>query len=177
MIRINSNSTNQPAADFSNPLGLIDTCHDKLKQHCELLLKSAKHLQEHGTDNDFQTAIKQVQRYFSTAAKLHHRDEEEDIFPLVVRSSLKMTDLVHQLKETHRQLDAGWEALMASLEKDPLESNQQEFIKRANEFVDLNLQHLEHEEQDFFPIVKHMLSSDQLNKIGKSMAERRNVAL
>ena len=46
----------ESAPDFTDPLGLLRACHQRMLDHCERLLRLADHLQDHGADSDAQQA-------------------------------------------------------------------------------------------------------------------------
>ena len=163
-------------ADFSNPLAMIHACHQRIRRFCRLLHDAGNALQQHGANQDFVTACKHIHHYFSTAGKLHHQDEENDIFPLVIRTSLKIAELIHQLKQEHQQLDQLWESLAPLLQSARNLSDPDQFIRLANDYAALAVAHLDKEEEEFLPVIQHLLSSEQLEKIGHSMALRRKLA-
>lgn len=161
------------APDFSDPLGLIHACHQRIRQHCELLEKAAHHLQQHGADMEVSKAMQQVYRYFNSAARHHHQDEEQDIFPLLVRTSLKLADVVNQLKQEHQHNDALWTQLAPLLTRPAAIDDPAAFRELAGRFCDSYRDHLRHEEEDLLPMAPHILSSEQLKKIGNAMQKRR----
>ncbi len=163
------------SADFSEPLAMLSACHQRIRHFCKLLKDAAAVLQQQGAEQEFVDACRRIHHYFSTAGKLHHKDEEKDIFPLVIRTSLKIADLVHQLKQDHQRLDQLWDRLAPLLESPRRIPDPAQFARLADDFATANIAHVDREEQDFLPIIQHLLSSAQLEKIGRSMALRRGV--
>lgn len=161
------------APDFSDPLGLLRACHQRILASCELLEKLAHYLQQNEVDAEATQAAKKIHRYFSTAAVHHHQDEEEDIFPLLIRTSLKMAGIIHALKNEHKKTDALWAQLAPLLQQPRNIEDPGAFAQLVTEFCSAYRTHLHNEEHDFLDIARHMLSSTQLQKIGKSMQERR----
>lgn len=161
------------APDFSDPLGLLRACHQRIAQHCDTLLRLADHLQAQGVDADARKAAGQVYRYFSTAARHHHQDEEQDLFPLLARQSLKLADRVHRLHRDHERMDGLWQALAPQLEKLGSIEDFAAFKAEVEAFGTAYRDHIAFEEEDVLDVAQHILSSDQLKKIGRSMAERR----
>lgn len=164
------------APDFNDPVGLLLACHKRILGHCELLEKLAAHVMEHGVDDEARKAAMQVHRYFSTAGMLHHMDEEKDVFPLLVRQSLKMADIIHSLKKDHQKMQDAWSALAPLLSRPQTIIDHPQFPGMADEFCRLYRDHIRIEEREFFSRAVHMLSSDQLKSIGKSMKDRRKPA-
>ena len=163
----------EPAPDFSDPLGLIRACHQRMLSHCELLEKLAAHLRHSGADDDARKAARQAHRYFSTSAVFHHQDEEEDLFPRIGRSSMAMADTVHRLRQDHRALDEAWAALGPMLENIAHVGDTERFAQLVAQYCDAYREHIRIEEREFLDRAQHMLSSDELRKIGKAMQERR----
>lgn len=163
----------EPAPDFSNPLGLIRACHQRMLRHLELLEKVCTHLQSDNMDQQVADAAKQVHRYFTSAAVTHHRDEEDDIFPLVVRTSLKMAQLIHGLKKDHQKLEQLWLQLEPGLGKLQSIESPEDFIQHAQEFCSAYRHHIQVEENEFLNLAQHLLSKQQLEEIGENMEERR----
>jgi hemerythrin-like domain-containing protein len=164
-------------ASFDDPLGLLRACHQRIRQHCEILLRLAEHLERSGADEDARKAAQQVHRYFSTAAKQHHQDEEVDVFPKLIRQSLKMADMIHGLKKEHAELDRLWAALEPQLRRLPARDDAAEFTRLAQELDAVYRRHMAVEENQFLDQAQHMLSRQQLGDIGRAMAERRGVKM
>ena len=61
---------------FDDPIGLLRACHEKMLAHCDLL---AALLDKDTLDDEAREAARNLVRYFSQSAPLHHRDEEEDL--------------------------------------------------------------------------------------------------
>jgi len=169
-----SNPFPEAAPDFSDPLGLLRACHERVLAHCAMLEAFAARLGGE-LDGDAVQAAKAVQRYFATAAKLHHQDEEEDLFPFLVRQSLKLAQLVHELKQDHRRLDALWAQLESRLAWPKNIGDVDGFRAAAAEFIEINRRHVQRENAELLEVAQHIFSSKQLAEIGRSMAKRRNV--
>ena len=163
----------EAAPDFDDPLGLLRACHQRMLGHCEILEKLARHMELSGVDKDALAAARKVHTYFSTAAVLHHQDEEQDLFPLLVRSTLKMAELIHGLKQDHERLDQAWRDIAPMLAQPSHIGDPQQFTVLANNFAELYRDHIAKENEELLDRAQHMLSSEQLKKIGKAMKERR----
>jgi hemerythrin-like domain-containing protein len=162
---------------FDEPLALLRACHEKILAHCDLLEGLIAHMAGAGPDSEARKTAEKITRYFSTSARLHHRDEEEDLFPRLNRQSLKIAELVYALKNEHEQLETLWETLSPELKKLPGEGFSGEFTRTAADFCSLYKRHIEHENMEFLPLAANSLSQQELVAIGESMAERRGVSL
>jgi hemerythrin-like domain-containing protein len=170
-------SVNEQAPDFSNPLGLLSACHNRILQHCDLLQRLLDHIGANGIDDDTRKAAQQVVRYFSTAGKLHHEDEEQDLFPRLVRTSLEMAELIHGLEQDHERLDDLWAELSVMLDRPAAIDDLDKFASLAQEFISANREHVNRENNDLLSIAPHMISEKDQKKIGAAMAERRGVSI
>ncbi|SCZ51919.1 hemerythrin domain-containing protein [Thiohalomonas denitrificans] len=161
------------APDFKDPLGLLRACHDRILSHCETLERLVAHLRDKGVDADARKAAGKVHRYFSTAGKHHHEDEEKDLFPLLSQVSLKLADAVHRMKKDHERMDAAWQQLAPELERLGRLEDLDLFEAHVNEFNSAYRDHIATENEDILDIAQHLLSTDQLKRLGKAMASRR----
>ena len=152
---------------FDDPIGMLRACHNKILDHCDLL--------EGLLDKPVQDTATRVHRYFNTSAPLHHQDEEEDLFPRINRQSLKIADLVHNLKKEHQELNRLWGRIAADLKSLPKEGFSDEFKQAAHEFCRLNRTHITVENRDLLPMATGILSSQDLGAVGETMAARRGV--
>lgn len=163
----------EAAPDFSDPLGLLRACHERILQHCAMLERLVEHLRAHGADAEVRSAAGKIHHYFSTAGQHHHQDEEQDLFPRLARQSLKLADLVHRLRQDHGRMEALWQQLGPQLASPARISDIDGFAAQVAEFGTLYREHIARENDDLLEIARHILSSDDLKKLGKQMAERR----
>jgi hemerythrin-like domain-containing protein len=160
---------------FDEPLALLSACHTKMLAHCDLLERLVAAPGDDTREEEAREAKRKVIGYFTTSAPQHHQDEESDLFPLLVRQSLKLADLIHSLKQEHRQLAALWEALLPELQRLPEVADHQSLVEKTTVFCELNRQHIRRENMEFLPLAESSLSRRQLKDIGIAMAGRRGV--
>lgn len=162
-----------PLPGFGEPLALLRACHSKILTHCDLLERVAASLEQADPDFDNREAARKVIGYFSSSARLHHQDEEQDLFPLLVRQSLKTADLVNDLRQEHNRLDDLWQAIEPGLRRIPEPGDPAALVTAAAEFCSLNRAHVQRENTEFLPVAESSLSHQQLEDIGRAMAKRR----
>jgi hemerythrin-like domain-containing protein len=150
---------------FDDPLGLLRACHKKMLAHCDLLEGIL-------ASPDAESAAR-VHRYFSISAPLHHRDEEEDLFPRINRQSLKIAELVHNLKKEHQELNHLWGRIAADLKSLPPDGFSEDFLDAAREFCRINRAHIRVENMQLLPMAAGILSQQDLGALGETMAARR----
>ena len=165
----------ETAPDFGDPLGLLRACHGRVLEHCDLLEVFAERAGTEAMDDDTIQAGKRVRTYFATAGKLHHADEEEDLFPLLQRQTLKLAQLIHDLKREHERLDALWAQLDSRIAWPRNISDPDAFRAAAAEFIDINRRHVKRENAELLDVAQHMISAKDLERMGRAMAERRGV--
>lgn len=161
--------------DFDDPLGVLHACHERMLAQCETLEKLVAHVAGRGVDEEARAAIQRLVSYFSTSAVHHHQDEEQDLFPLLNRQSLKLAELIHQLRGQHQQLDNAWQTLLADLKKPAGLADNTAFPGHVADFCTLYREHIERENRELLAIARHILSQAQLKEIGKAMARRRGL--
>ena len=160
---------------FDQPLALLRACHTKILAHCDLLEQLVENIGNAGKEEENRSAARRIMTYFSTSARHHHQDEEIDLFPLLMRQSLKLADLVHGLKQQHRELDDLWEAIAADLKRMQDITDHAALAGRVRSFCELNRRHTRLENMELLPRAESILSSRQLKDIGAAMAARRGV--
>ncbi len=153
---------------FDNPVGLLRACHDKILLHCDLLERCL-------LQPDPATA-KQVHRYFSKSAPLHHSDEEEDVFPLLARTSTHTASLINKLGREHAELRTLWEVLEPGLQQLPDNGFDSRFMDAANRFIRLNRAHVEQENRELLPAAAELLDEVATGALGEAMAARRGAS-
>ena len=109
-----------PAVGFEVPLEMLAACHGRVQHQCATLQRLLPHLQRHGADRDAQEAARAIMRYFDSAARHHHEDEEHDLFPALLESmagsdAVCLRELTASLCSDHRKLEQLWGALRPQL--------------------------------------------------------------
>ena len=175
MIDLNKNKN---AASFESPLDMLHACHERIMDQCATLQKLMQHLPMHGCDAQAQQAAQGIMRYFDTAGKFHHQDEEVDLFPLLKSAhSKEAEDLALRLEDEHLYLDEIWLALRAKLE----EISQGKLASLDHKMIgDFSLaygRHIMLENTRLLPLALKLLNETQLQQMGKNMAARRGVSL
>jgi hemerythrin-like domain-containing protein len=158
---------------FDDPLALLRTCHTRILEHCDLLEQLVAGVQAQGDTTQLRDTARKVSSYFSNSARLHHQDEETDLFPLLARQSLKLADLIHALRQEHAQLDTLWTTLETGLKQVTQLDDTDTFVATATRFCELGRQHVQRENMELLPVAASSLSSEQIKDIGVAMAARR----
>lgn len=163
------------APDFTDPLGLLRACHERIFKHCDMVENLATYLADRGVDPEASEAAAKIHRYFSVAAKHHHEDEEQDVFPRLAHKSSNLADLVHALKQEHVGLGTLWTEIAPQLANPIGIVDKSRFRSLARQFATAYREHARKENRELLDMAADILSSDELNQIGKAMAMRRGV--
>lgn len=169
------------APGFDDPIGLLKACHLRIEQRCGLLLRIIEHTQKNGVDQQVKQACTQVLHYFDTSGPQHHADEEEDLFPALLRSVTppqrkKLRALIDDLNADHVEMENAWAELRVDLEGMVAGTRQTLNADLVDRFHTIYLAHILREESQAFVAATNYLSPAELERIGRAMAARRNVA-
>lgn len=170
--------TSAPALD--EPIEMLAACHCRIADQCETLTRLVVHLRERGADAETAQAAQSVMRYFDTAGENHHRDEEEDLFPVLRRRagrrSLEVEVMIAALLMEHDRMRTVWrDALRPQLEA--LAEGRAAALDAAHveHFVKLYCNHIERENVELLPLARTVLGEEELRRLGEAMAARRGV--
>jgi hemerythrin-like domain-containing protein len=169
-----------PAAGFDAPLEMLLACHQRIGRQCDTLRRLAGHLAVHGSDDQAREAAAGVLRYFDTAARHHHADEEEDLFPAIIESmagsdAVCLRQLTEGLARDHRRIDAHWQPVRVVLQR--VSAGEHALLAEADveAFSSAYGQHIELEERELLPMAARLLSDQDLERLGRAMRERRGI--
>lgn len=168
------------AVGFEAPLEMLSACHRRVERQCETLRRLVGYLASHGPDEDARVAAAAVMRYFDTAARDHHADEETDLFPALVESmagsdAVCIRELVDSLTLDHRALESHWKRLRQVLHG--IEAGAALPLASADvePFIGLYERHIAREEGELLPMAARLLEDEALDRVGKAMRERRGI--
>ena len=169
------------APSFDHPLEMLHACHGKILRQCDTLKKLAAHLAEQGCDEAAQQAAQGILRYFDSAGRFHHQDEELDLFPALRTCAnadkAQLNALLERLLSEHTVMMSAWSELRVVLLKiaDGVNAPLAETLVEG--FISSHTAHIAIEETELLPLAAHLLNTQQLMQLGSSMAERRGVKL
>lgn len=169
-----------PAVGFELPLEMLAACHRRVQDQCATLRRLVPHIATHGADVPARAAASAVLRYFDSAARDHHADEEVDLFPALLEAmagsdAVCLRELTAALCAEHRDLERRWRAFRGVL-KAVAEGNAQALAADdVQAFVDLYDNHIAREEAELLPMAGRVLADAELDRIGVAMRQRRVV--
>jgi hemerythrin-like domain-containing protein len=170
-----------PAAGFEVPLEMLAACHQRVQGQTATLLRLVPHLADQGSDGAAQQAATAVMRYFDSAGRHHHQDEELDLFPALLDATAGtdnagLRDLIAALCADHRALEARWHALRRQLQRVAEGLPATIEAPEAQGFAEAYDRHIAREEAELLPLATRLLDIDELDRIGRAMRLRRGVA-
>lgn len=184
VVKMKSNSLpgfHSPSASTEAPLEMLSACHGRVENQCQTLQRLVAHLGKIGCDQPAQEAATAVMRYFDTAAKHHHEDEEQDLFPALLESvagsdAVCLKDLIDALTRDHRSLENTWHQLRQALQAVLAGDATQLTADNVTGFVQAYEAHIAQEENNLLPMAQRLLSETALQQVGRAMRERRGIA-
>ena len=75
------------------------------------------YIAENGCNQIVLQTIRQIAQYFNVAAPLHHEDEEENFFPLLLQYAPQAQESVDELLRQHVSLHSNWDGVAAEFAK------------------------------------------------------------
>src|SRR5262245_12659911 len=166
------------APRFDEPLELLEACHARIETQLAMLERLVTHVAQHGCDLGAREAARFIMRYFDTAGIQHHRDENEDLFPLLRTKAAELerpevSAVINELERDHETLDLQWSRLRARL--DALTRSGDALLAPADiaGFAWLNRRHMEKEGALVLPFAKEVLGAGERAARGERRAGRR----
>jgi hemerythrin-like domain-containing protein len=170
----------QPGPSFDEPLEMLAACHERIEAQLRTLERLGPHLEKHGCDAEAKAAAQAVLRYFDSAGRLHHQDEDQDLFPLLrgraaVAGRPEVAAAIEELEREHETMETQWTRLRARLEAIAAGEARLDAEDVAR-FAWLYRRHMDQEATAVWPFARETLDAGNLAMLGSRMAARRNVA-
>lgn len=172
-----------PQVGLDQPLEMLVACHDRVENRSAILQRLLVYLEKNGSDEQAQSAAKNILLYFDTSAKHHHEDEEQDLFPALLKAikergntqeQKEISSIISGLLADHQELNQLWLSIRPALvlisegESAKLDS------LSIKSLTSIYKNHIQTEESIIFPMAKKYLSSENLEIISLQMTKRRS---
>jgi hemerythrin-like domain-containing protein len=169
-----------PAPGFDEPLEMLAACHERIEAQLCTLEKLIEHVAGHGADASAREAAGQVMRYFDTAGAAHHRDEDEDVFPLLRRLAAErdrpeVSAVINGLEEDHATMDLQWSRLRERLDAIATGRDARLDTEDVGRFAWLYRRHMEKESALVLPFARETVGETERAVLGSRMAARRRI--
>ena len=165
-----------PATDFSNGLQVITDYHQDFLARGVQLVELAKEIKQQGMTEQLANRCMEMYCHYSHATILHHKDEEEALFPLLVDKSSLVIGMIERLIMDHEEIEESWGALSTRLSNPEQITNFDHFLHLTIEFEKILREHLTREDEDFSPQIKKILTAEQMKQAGEKMSEIRHLS-
>jgi len=166
-----------PAKNFSNGLQVLQDYHQDFLVRGEYLVTLAKQIKQQGMNEDLANQCMAMYCHYSHATHLHHKDEEEALFPLLVNQSSLIIGMIERLMLDHEEIETVWNELAKRLSNPEKITNVDHLLHQAIAFEKILRDHLTREDEDFSPQIKKILTTDQIAQAGGKMAELRHLGI
>ncbi len=166
------------APSFDEPIAMLEACHGRIEAQLETLEKLVAHLQTQGGDAEARDAARFVMRYFDTSGVDHHRDEDEDLFPLLRRLACELeraeiSAVINELEGDHRTMELQWSRLRERLARIAEGKGADLASTDIAGFAWLYRRHIERESAAVLPFARQVLDEGERARLGERMAARR----
>lgn len=174
--------------DFSDPLGLMVHCHEKIEWYLEALVRAGESLRS-GAESKRKAAFCDTDMacaHLAGPGVKHTADEEESLFPrmrerggIAAHETLAAADELEAQHQTAQGIEREFNILVERLPRDG--SAEQRDIERFNELAaqlnQLYRPHIQVENGLVFPTAARILTTEELRQIGVEMRARRQTIL
>jgi hemerythrin-like domain-containing protein len=162
----------------STALEKLAFAHQRIEAQLRALESLVQHLAYRGCDLEAQSAARDVAHYFDTAGAQHHRDEDEDLFPLLrgLAAALgrpEVAAVIDELEREHATMDAQWRRLRTLLNTIAKARGRKLDADEVDRFAWLYRRHMDREAAAVLPFAREALSDEQQAALGERMAGRR----
>lgn len=165
-----------PAPSFDAPLDMLRACHERILTQCRTLEKIQDHLATQGCDNPVRQAAQAILRYFDTAGRHHHDDEERALFPALQSCAhAEANDLIARLLAEHDAMNRAWTTLRPQLVALTTDDAAALNPSDVHHFTQVYREHIALENTQLLPLAAYLLTPLQQQKIGQDMAFRRGI--
>jgi hemerythrin-like domain-containing protein len=163
-----ANASIDSAVDFSDGLGVLRAYHKDFLQQGRRLLVLAQAIQQDGFNAAGSAEAAQLAEYYRLTTRLHHRDEEHVLFPMIVNQSFLIDGMIERLALDHDEIEELWGELGGWLQTTG--ESLRRYLELVPQFEKALRTHIEREDTDFFPIIADRLSLEQRRELGVGMA-------
>jgi hemerythrin-like domain-containing protein len=164
-----------PATDFSSGLQVITDYHQDFLARGAKLVELAETIKKQGMTEALAYQCMDMYCHYSHATILHHKDEEEALFPLLADNSSLIIGMIERLIMDHEEIEKSWSDLSSRLSHPENITNTDHFLHLTIEFEKILRDHLTREDEDFAPQIKKILSPEQMQLAGNKMSELRHL--
>ncbi len=165
----------EPINDFADGLRVLKSYHEDFLRRGRELLVLVDAIKQQGLNEARAHQCVRLFCHYEHANHLHHQDEEQALFPLLVGKSVLIDGMIERLLLDHEAIEKSWSALAEQLRQPERVTDFDRFVLLARAFEKIQRQHLNREDEDFSPRIKAMLDVEQIRQMGEKMASMRHL--
>ncbi len=167
----------EPVAGFRDGLVVLKTYHEDFLERGEQLLQLVANLNKHGMNEGYANQCMEAYCHYSHATHLHHQDEEQSLFPLLLGSSALIDGMIERLMMDHEEIEDAWKLIADQLKQPEVITNFAALQNSTIKFEKLLREHLTREDEDFSPHAQAILNDKQRAAAGEKMADMRHLVV
>ncbi|MCK9283396.1 MAG: hemerythrin domain-containing protein [Rhodocyclaceae bacterium] len=173
---MNNESLIPIAPGLDEPLEILEACHGRIESQLATLERLLEHVPRHGSDVQAQQAASAVIRYFDSAGRHHHEDEEMDLFPRLRRRLAENVDnMLAVLLAEHAQMERTWPLLRSILAEIAVGQSGHLDPDKVHAYTALYRRHIERENRELFPLAKKAFDAGDIAELSAAMTTRRSI--
>jgi hemerythrin-like domain-containing protein len=163
------------SAVAADPLERLAACHERVEEQLQALVRLAHRASATAAGA---AAAQSALDFFETSGAQHHRDEDEDLFPLLraraaALGRIEVAAAVDEIEREHATLDAQWRRLREGLSAIAARRHARIDAGEAGRFAWLYRRHMDRESQLVLPFAREILGAAERAELGARMAVRR----
>jgi len=162
-----------PADHFDNGLQVLNLYHQALLETGQQLMILVDEINQQGMNEIAANQCMSLFCFYSHALFLHHQDEEQGLFPLLVDQSSLIIGMIERLMTDHQEIEENWHLFAKQLGQPENIRHIESFSHQAIAFEKLLREHLTREDKDFSPLIQNLLSEQQIKQAGEKMFQLR----
>ena len=168
--------------DFESPIGFLGDCHRRMEHFVDALLHITHSRAGQSLSSDEWAEIAEAVHYFETDEPWHTADEMQSLFPRLreteaARAQALVVQLEHDQEMAnahHRMIGVFCRRWLGHGYLSTVDTRN--LTDRLEGLQAIYRRHIAIEARELFPLAVHLLSSRQMDEIGREMAARRSAS-
>jgi hemerythrin superfamily protein len=175
MTKASDRDNESPVETFTNcHVGIIGTMRDLAD--LPALLEPARR---------FHAVSTRIEEFFEKVVRVHHQEEEEELFPAVLSSAIageersEVHQIISRLTNEHRNIEASFAKLIPIVKAASKDFETELSAHDIDALVNVCLDHARYEEEVFLPLAKSILgrNGDHMAALGMSLHMRHATSI
>ncbi|MGI9323621.1 MAG: hemerythrin domain-containing protein [Pseudomonadales bacterium] len=157
---------------MSKTLDRLRVDHRRLRNVLGALTSKGEELQAQGASNNTDHLYCLIDYVMAYPDKVHHPLEEQ-VFDELVKAPLspEQLEIVHHIRSQHHDLFLATEDLMTQIDALANTAEVDPFVRQLRQYVELQLKHMQFEEQSVFPMAAECIASEVWEALDQRFGE------